>query len=352
MERLRNLPYTFKFTNLEVYKHLSEANINLGELKGLFRVIDNLDIIIRLLNVKEAKSSTALEDIHSSYDDIFQELISSKNIKEHSTYVENYLLALYSAFKHVERNKELTLDNLHKIQSTILPNNSGIRTIPGYKMYNKVTHEVKHIPPQNKDTILDYYRNLLFYINHQYDNYDPLIKMALIHFQFESIHPYKDGNGRVGRILNVLYLGLCNRIDYPLLNLSDYIIDTKDEYFYLLHKCEENPLCLPEFIIYILKGINQAAIDTIDFIIHISQLIEEGNLKLEMCCKDIYNEKIIPSIYYNLYTKNEIFRSDLNISRSTATKYLKRLEKEGFLKSIKVGKEVLYCNTKIECLFN
>jgi Fic family protein len=351
MERLKNLPYTFDFTNLDVYKHLSEANINLGELKGLFRVIDHLEIVIHLLNVKEAKSSTAIEDIYTSYEEIFQELVTSKSIKLHSTFVENYLIALYSAFKYVDKNNEITIDSLHKIQNTILPEDSGLRVLPGLKMYNKSTREVIHIPPQNKDTILDYYRNLLFYINHQYDNYDPLIKMALIHFQFESIHPYKDGNGRVGRILNVLYLGLCNRIDYPLLNVSDYIMETKEEYFYLMRKCVDNPLCLPEFIIYVLKGINQAAIDTIDFIIHISMLIEEGDLKLQLFCKDIYNDKIIPHIYYNLYTKNETFRKDLNISRSTATKYLKRLEKEGFLKSCKVGKEVLYCNTKIECLF-
>lgn len=352
MERLRNLPYSFEFTNLDVYKHLSEANINLGELKGLLRVIDNSDTIIHLLKIKEITVSSKVEKPDSSYDKIFMNLITSTNIKNQYEYTMENMDMLLTAFETVKSNSEISIDVIHKIQSTLLPMSKGVRTTSGHKIYNKLTNEVLHIPPQDTDTILDYYRNLLFYINHQYDNYDPLIKMSLIHFQFESIHPYKDGNSIVARILDVLYLGLYNRIDYPFLNLGDYIVKTKDEYNYLLRKGIDNPICLPEFIVYILKGVTKTTVDTINFIISVNSFIKEDNRLLKYKCDSIYDERIIPHIYKNLYTKNLLFREDLGISRSTATKYLKMLEREGFLSSFKVGKEVLYKNNKMKSLFN
>jgi Fic family protein len=213
------------------------------------------------------------------------------------------------------------------------------------------TNETVHTPPQSKSDIRDLLKNLEEYLNNV-DEYDPLIQLALIHFQFESIHPFYDGNGRTGRILNILYLVLKGKINQPILYLSKFIIENKNKYYELLKICNQDIKNIDEFVSYILKGIYEASNYTISMILRVNDLINITKETMKLRLSDIYTDELITHLFSYLYTKNEFFRESLNISRPTATKYLKALEKEGFLVSERVGKEVVYKNIQLLNIFD
>ena len=171
--------------------------------------------------------------------------------------------------------------------------------------------------------------------------------MGVIHYQFETIHPFYDGNGRTGRILNILYLVMLNKLSYPILYLSKYIIQNKDEYYTLLRECNDDEENIRKFVRYMLKGITVTADFTIQFIYEIIQSMEQTTLLMKERLPKIYSKELVEYLYYEFYTKNEFLRNELKISRSTANKYLKLLEEQGFVISEKVGKEVIYKNVAL-----
>jgi len=351
MNRLKKLPFKKPVKSLEVYKYLSEANLAIGELKGVFDMIKYPQIILKLISMGEAINSAAIEDIETNIEHSFKNNIVKSLITNESQAITNYMRATNIAFNDCVSNRKIEVSSLNRIQKLIEPDKTGIRKIPGSKIYNKVSKEVIYVPPKNENAINDFYYNLEDYINHDLDHYDPLIRMAIIHFQFECIHPYIDGNGRVGRILNSIYLVHMKRISYPILNLSKYLRETRNQYFDLLYKCHNDITNLEEFVIYILKGIRDTTNYTINLIHQINRLIRQTNREMQKKLPAIYNEQIVIHLYKFIYTKNELFRTDLNLSRNTATKYLKELEKMGFLESEKVGKEVIYKNIQIQNIF-
>jgi Fic family protein len=213
------------------------------------------------------------------------------------------------------------------------------------------TNEIVHTPPQLESDIRDLLKNLEEYINSETE-YDPLIQLALLHFQFESIHPFYDGNGRTGRILNILYLVLKQKINQPILYLSKYIIENKSQYYDLLKLCNQDISHIGDFVSYILNGIYETSKYTISMILRINELIILTKEAMKERLADIYSDEIISHLFSYLYTKNEFFRDSLGISRPTATKYLKELEKEGFLVSERVGKEVVYKNIQLLNIFD
>lgn len=343
---MTKLPYNISLNELAISNILVKANYSLGELNGLIKLLPNPNIVLSIVMLSESKNSSAIENIITTYDELFSSLINSnkenKSIKE----VINYKSALYKGFELVKENDFINTNIIKQIHFELLKSKSGIRKLPGTVIKNERTGDVHHIPPQSFEEINDYLENLDNYINFEND-LDPLINMAIIHYQFESIHPFYDGNGRTGRILNVLYLVLKEKIDLPILFLSKYINKTKDQYYELFKKCNEDIKNIDKFIIYMLNGINQTAKYTTNLVRGINDLMLITDKKMKEKLPDIYNYKIVQQIFCNLYTKNKIFREDLNISRNTATKYLKLLEKEGFLISEKVGKEVIYKNVQL-----
>jgi Fic family protein len=175
--------------------------------------------------------------------------------------------------------------------------------------------------------------------------------MAIMHYQFECIHPYKKGNGRIGRILNIMALVNSGRLSYPILNLSKFFDDTKEEYFSLLEKCHNDISYLDEFIIYVLKGIYETSTYTINFIHQINRIIENTKKEFKRKQPTLYSDALIEHLFKFPYTKNELLRNELNLSRSTATKYLKTLVELEFLESEKYGKEIVYKNKQLVNLF-
>lgn len=215
---------------------------------------------------------------------------------------------------------------------------------------NPITGEIKHIPPQNFDDIQELMKNLEQYINDDtLDELDFLVKMAIIHYQFESIHPFYDGNGRTGRIINILYLVYKGLLDLPILYLSAYIVKNKDEYYTLLQKVRDENAVL-EWIEYILKGIEQTAIKTIETIIIIEKMMIDVSDILQNKT-NFYSKYFVELLFSHPYTKIDFLIKKLDVSRQSASKYLKICEKLGVLECVKMGRNKYYINTKLLGLF-
>jgi len=350
MESLKMLPYNVNLNTVEILKKLSIANSNIGELKGIINILPNPNLILSLINVGESKDSSAIENIITTYEDIFKELITNKSISKASKEVINYKRAIEHGYKELDEKGFISTNSIVNIQSIIEPKMGGIRKLPRTVIKNMSTNTIVHTPPQNEKVIREMLKNLENFINSD-NEYDPLINLALIHFQFESIHPFYDGNGRTGRILNILYLVLKEKIQSPILYLSKYIIENKNMYYDLLGKCNKDITNINQMVTFILEGIIQTSKYTIDLVLKINELIGITKAEMKLRLPSFYSEEIVNHLFGYLYTKNEFFRNELNISRPTATKYLKDLESEGFIVSERVGKEVVYKNIQLLNIF-
>lgn len=343
---MNKLPFYVDLNKLDILKELNTANHYMGELKGILKLLPNPGIVLSLINLSESKDSSAIENIITTYDEIFKEIVSKTPLGGKPKEVINYKSAIDHGFLLMRQKGFISTNVLEEIQNVIEPNKGGIRKLPGTVIINDKTNEVVHTPPQNDTEIRELMHNLELFIN-QNDEYDPLIQMALIHFQFESIHPFYDGNGRTGRILNILYLVLKEKISVPVLYLSKFIMENKEQYYVLLKKCNEDIANIKDFVLYILKGISETSKNTTNLILRINQSIELTKEMMKKRLPDVYRYEIVEHLFSYMYTKNEFFRENLNISRATATKYLKLLEKEGFIVSEQLGKEVIYKNVQL-----
>lgn len=342
------LPLNVDIYDIETLKLLSNANNKIGELKGILNQLPNPKILLNAVTLGEAKDSSAIENIVTTYDEIYKEMISETSLSNAAKEVLKYRTAISNSFEELKVKGFISINSLVKIQECIEGSKGGIRRLPGTVIKNTFTDEIVHTPPQSEDEILYYLKNLEDYINTN-QLYDPLVNMAVIHYQFETIHPFYDGNGRTGRILNVLYLVMSGKIDYPVLYLSKYIIDNKMEYYKLLKECNMSETAITKFVQYILKGVESTSVFTINFINEIIKSMENTTNLMKKQLPKIYTKELVEFLFYEFYTKNEFLRNELNVSRNTATKYLKLLEENGFLISEKVGKEVIYKNV---ALFN
>ena len=219
------LPISQDIETKAVLKQLVLSHRALSELKGLSLTMPNEEILINTLSLQEAKESSEIENIITTQDDLFQADVTKNIFKNAATKeVYNYRQALITGYYEVKKHDLLNLKLIRQIQSTLIENNAGFRKLPGTVLKNDRTGEVIYTPPQNHAEIVKYLKNLELFINdNSLSDLDPLLKMAIIHFQFESIHPFYDGNGRTGRIVNILYLVKENLLHTPILYLSRYI---------------------------------------------------------------------------------------------------------------------------------
>ena len=226
-QTLEKLPPSFELETKQVLKNVAIASRCLAELKGVSETIPNQNILINTLSLQEAKNSSEIENIITTHDEMYKAelysgVISSSAAKE----VQSYAEALRSGFSLVQKDQLLTCNHILEIQKILERNDAGFRKLPGTDLKNSVTGKTIYVPPQDHRTIVELMSNLENYINNDaLSDVDPLIKMAVIHHQFESIHPFYDGNGRTGRIINILYLTLQKLLDIPILYLSQYITD-------------------------------------------------------------------------------------------------------------------------------
>ncbi len=345
--KLEMLPY--KNVNLKTNKILEQLTLSsraLAELKGYSNTIPNMHILINAVTINEAKDSSAIENIVTTHDDIYKVLTESGYKEENAKEVVDYRNAIWLGYEQIKKDGYINTNTIVKIQGTIEHNNAGIRKLPGTELKNSITGETIYTPPQSEQEIRSYLKNLEDFINNNEDGIDPLIKVCLVHYQFESIHPFYDGNGRTGRILNILYLVLNNLIDSPILYLSKYINRTKQEYYKLFNEVRNNNN-FEDWILYILKGIEITSKQTIILIEEIQNEMKNYKEEFRNKLPKIYSKELLESLFFEVYTKISYIEKACNVTRLTASSYLNQLEEVGLLESEKIGRERLYKNVRL-----
>ncbi len=340
------LPPSVELETKHVLKALARAKGALGELKGYADTIPNKHILINAVTINEAKDSSAIENIITTHDELYKAMSGSSFKNPAAKEVVNYRSALWFGYEKIKENCILTTNMIVDIQSFIERNRAGIRKLPGTVLVNEATGKTIFTPPSGEDEIRTLMSNLEHYINEDLDDIDPLIKLAVIHYQFESIHPFYDGNGRTGRIINVLYLVLKELLDSPILFLSSYIIRNKSAYYRLLQEVR-NDNNWEDWLIYMLTGIEETAEETLRLVKRINTEIDVMTGEIKDKLPKLYSRELINLLFYEFYTKIQYIEKGLGVSRRTAVTYLGILEKEGFLVSEKIGKERIYQNKRL-----
>lgn len=344
--KLPMLPPDVDLETKSVLRQLARANRALAELKGYAATIPNKHILINAITINEAKDSSEIENIITTHDELYKSMSQTGYKNPAAKEVVSYRTALWHGYQLVQEREMLTTNMIIDIHSQIENNSAGIRKLPGTVLRNGVTGEVIYTPPTGEREILDLMSNLGKYINEDYDGVDPLVKLAVIHYQFESIHPFYDGNGRTGRIINVLYLVLKELLDSPILYLSRYIIRNKTAYYTLLQEIRTKDRW-EDWIVYILTGIEETAEETLALVKDINAEVEAVTAEIREKLPKIYSRELIDLLFYEFYTKIRYIEEGLGVSRRTAVNYLKALEEEGFLVSEKLGKERIYQNKRL-----
>ena len=340
------LPPNVELETVPVLKQLARSNRSLAELKGYASTIPNKHILLNAITINEAKDSAAIENIITTHDELYQAMSLARHKNPATKEVANYRNALWYGYEQVRQHEMLTTNMIIDIHSRVENNHSGIRKLPGTVLRNETTGETIYTPPSGEREILTLMANLEKYINEDYDSIDPLIKLAVIHYQFESIHPFYDGNGRTGRIVNVLYLILKDLIDSPILYLSRYIIRNRIAFYQLLQEVRTKNNW-EDWIVYILTGIEETADNTMALVKRINTEVDAMTAEIKEKLPKIYSKELIDLLFYEFYTKTQYIADGLHVSRRTAVNYLSTLEAEGFLVSVKLGKERIYQNKRI-----
>lgn len=344
---MKLLPFDdYNLKTPKILEALNEASRSLAELKGFANSIPNQHILINAITINEAKDSSAIENIVTTHDSIYKVLTESSFKEEAAKEVVDYRSAIWRGYEIIKEKEFISTNVLVELQGMIEHNKAGIRKNPGTKLVNNKTGEVIYTPPQDEKEIRDLLKNLEDYINENDDEVDPLIKMALIHYQFETIHPFYDGNGRTGRILNVLYLVLNNLLDSPILYLSNYINKNKDRYYKLFTEFRENDN-YEDWIIYILKGIEETSKNTIELIKQIQKEMESYKEEFMDKLPKIYSDELLDSLFYEVYTRISYVEDRCGVTRQTAATYLNELVNVDLLKFEKVGRESIYKNVRL-----
>lgn len=352
------LPLEYDLETKKILKQVNKANRKLAELKGVAQTIPNERILISSLTLQEAKDSSAIENIVTTQDDLYRAGLdfNHQNINAAAKEVLFYREAINEGFRMVRNKNILSLNDIKRIQQILEQNSAGFRTTPGTQLKRSSDGAVIYTPPQNGDDIIKYMANLEQFINNeQVSHLDPLIKMAIIHHQFESIHPFYDGNGRTGRIINILYLVITGLLDLPILYLSRYVTRNKGEYYRLIQairdKNTDNAKEWETWILFILKGIEITAEDTISLVKNIGKMMDEFKHSIRPAFGGKYNHELLNGLFYHPYTKIEHLVANMQVSRQTASKYLDKIVTLGLLQKERMGKENYYINVHLTKMF-
>jgi Fic family protein len=343
-KKLLPLPLDWDVETKTVLKSLPSAHAALAELKGIASTMPNQSILINTLGLQEAKDSSAIENIITTHDDLYKSELNLDSYKSlNAKEVQNYIAATKTGFDLISKTGLLTNRTVLKIQEVLEGNKAGFRKLPGTALKNASTGEIIYTPPQDPEEIKDLMTNLEKFINDkESSDFDPLVKMAIIHYQFESIHPFYDGNGRTGRIINILYLIQEKLQDLPILYLSSYIIKNKSDYYSLLQEVRTKNNW-EEWLLFMIKAVDQTSRETIDLIIKIRELMMNYKRTLRDNYK-FYSQDLLNNLFKHPYTKIEFIQRDLDVSRITAANYLNQLADDKLLTKKKLGTANYYIN--------
>ena len=340
------LPPKGKIETTAVLKKTITASRALSELKGAITNLPNPTLFIDTINLQEAQASSAIENIITTQDELFKASIADKKIENLATKeVIHYKDAMWYGLRQLEKKPVLTTNLFIAIMQIIKENKSGIRNAPGTQLSNPATKKTVYTPPEGEDVIREKLKNLEIFMNIE-DDMDPLIKMAIIHYQFEAIHPFFDGNGRTGRIILLLYLKFTGLMEFPALYLSNYIIQHKSEYYTNLRNVTEKG-DWETWILYMLDMIEHTAKKGRKQIADIESVMNKMGAEIQKKLPKVYSKDLLEILFRLPYTKRNFLEGAGLGNLKTVGNYLKELEEAGFLKSEQVGKEKLYLNYKL-----
>ncbi len=335
-----------KIESLKILKQLVKSSVALAELKGIVNILPNPQILLNAVILKEARASSEIENVITTQDKLYQALSAKGTQVDLATKeVLRYREAVIYGLNFIKKKSFLSVNAIIEIQKILEENTAGIRKLPGTALRNASSGKVIYTPPDHKEVIFKLLRNYELYINEE-DDVSPLIKMAVQHYQFESIHPFYDGNGRTGRIINILYIIMTGLLENPALFLSAYIIQNKSTYYKLLQEVRTKQNW-EHWILFILHGIETTSKQTITQVTSINKLFEQTKALVQKKAPKTYNKDLIELLFEQPYCKSEYLEKRLKVSRITASKYLRTLEKIGVLQSRQVWKETIYINTAL-----
>lgn len=321
------------------------ASRALAQLNGALLNLPNPHLFLDTIHLQEAKASSEIEHIITTNDDLYQSVVAEKKFGNPATKeVISYKEALWHGLQRLQQRPFISTNLCIEIVQKITQNTAGIRVTPGTTLSN-TRGEVIYTPPEGVTIIRDKLANLEQFINLN-ESLDPLVKMAVMHYQFEAIHPFSDGNGRTGRILLLLYLKLSGLLNIPAIFLSEYIIKHKTDYYGNLRRVTENRDWEP-FLIYMLEMVENTAIDGLTRLEKILKLMEWTSGQMKADFPKMYSKELIENLFKLPYTKRKHLVDAGFGTPKTVGKYLTELEKKNYLKSVRVGKEKLYLNYRL-----
>ncbi len=341
------LPPKADIETRKVLKKAIGANRALAELKGKAFIIPNQEILLNNITLQEARASSEVENVITTNDNLFRALSSGTKAGDPATKeVLNYREALWHGFDFVKEKGFLTTNLFINIMQTIKRTGEGIRRpLPKTVLGDGATGEIVYTPPEGEDVIRDKLKNLECFLNDDsMSEFDPIVKMAISHYQFEAIHPFGDGNGRTGRIINVLYLIGKGLLDLPILYLSSYIIANKSAYYLNLRNVTAKN-DWESWIFYMLDAVEKTAFETIEKIQSIKDLMDWSIVKIKKELPRIYSKELVETLFEQPYCKVKSLVDKKIAERRTASLYLQRLEEINILDGKKVGRENLYINS-------
>lgn len=350
--KIPNLPPNVDLETKSILKKLKEAHRNLAELKGRAGTIPNQGILIDTLILQEAAASSEIENIVTTQDELYQiDFRKNRYPTPEAKEVALYSSAMAQGMEQLKAKKGLILNNLIiSIFQTLKKTTGDFRKNPGTALKNEQTGEIVYVPPQSTIDIRHHMNALETFINQPLpDHVDPLVAMALIHHQFESIHPFPDGNGRIGRILNVLFLCKMELLDIPILYVSRYITRNKSEYYRLLQHTRDTEEWEP-WILYMLQAVSETAAATNILVQDIRDLMQEYKIRLRGEHGKIYSQELINNLFRHPYTRIEYIMDEVGVSRQTAGRYLNQLADHGLLEKLKIGTNNYYVNAPLVAL--
>lgn len=349
-QRLPPLPPDLsKIETTQVLRQVALSSLAVAELKGVAETIPDQKMLVNAIILKEAKDSSEIENIITSTDELYVALNSSiSKISSETKEVVSYRRSIMMGYEILSRQGFIKVNDIISIQKDLIQNNAGLRSTSGTVLKNDQTGEIVYTPPQSLDEINALLSNFIrFYNDGELRNgVSPLIWLGILHYQFESIHPFYDGNGRTGRILNILYLIMNDLLEIPILYLSSYIIHHKNEYYRLLNQLNKGG-DWESWILFMLKAIEETSKSIMNQIKNINNLLFETIDEVKTLAPKIYSKEFVELLFEQPYSKVEYVVERLGVERKAASRYLNKLESVGILEKKKVGKENLFINKRL-----
>ena len=340
------LPPATDLESRDILKACISAMTELSNANALVKTLPNESVLVNTLPLQEARRSSEIENIVTTNDDLYQAMASDRNqVDSNTKEVLHYREALWEGVRSIREGSILDIQLFEQICARIFDEPMKVRSGP-VVIENRATQKLIYRPPTGYGNLIRLLTNLERFINDETDGIQPLVKMAVMHYQFEAIHPFMDGNGRTGRILNILYLVHQGLLDVPILYLSRFLIQNRDAYYQYLREVTENG-SWQQWILYILKAVEQTSRDTAEKIEAINRLIDNVMIKTQGRTKAVEREGFIDLLFKWPYCKIGIVERELACSRITATRYLNDIVALGLLERVKIGREYYYINTEL-----